>query len=155
MHQEMIFLLSHIHSKIMFIKKHTGYVQDWKKIQFQVGLGCNQISIFLQSNLYGSQKFHSTLCTSFLQTECRNVDCLAPIYRRERRFLDICIRHMRLRNNGSNVGPPVYYKSQSFREMGKGRMVIEKIGNRSKESLQEARGRQSPPWVQHSLQFSH
>ena len=41
---------------------------------------------------------------------------------------------------------PVYYKSQSFRETGKRRRVIEKIGNRSKESLQEARRRQSPPW---------
>ena len=31
--------------------------------------------------------------------------CLAPIYRRERRFFDICIPGVRLRNNGSNVGP--------------------------------------------------
>ena len=33
------------------------------------------------------------------------VICLDPIYRRERRFFDICIPSMRLRNNGSNVGP--------------------------------------------------
>jgi len=30
--------------------------------------------------------------------------CLAPIYRRERRFFDICIPDVRLRNNSSNVG---------------------------------------------------
>ena len=30
--------------------------------------------------------------------------CLAPIYRRERRFVDVCIPGMRLRNSGSNVG---------------------------------------------------
>ena len=32
-------------------------------------------------------------------------DRLAPIYRRERRFFDICIPGVRLRNNDSNVGP--------------------------------------------------
>ena len=32
-------------------------------------------------------------------------ECLAPIYRRERRFFDVCIPGMRLRNNSSNVGP--------------------------------------------------
>ena len=31
--------------------------------------------------------------------------CLAPVYCRERRFFDICTFDMRLRNNGSNVGP--------------------------------------------------
>jgi len=30
--------------------------------------------------------------------------CLAPIYRRERRFFEICMPGVRLRNNGSNVG---------------------------------------------------
>ena len=30
---------------------------------------------------------------------------LTPIYRRERRFFDICIPDMRLRNKGSSVGP--------------------------------------------------
>ena len=30
--------------------------------------------------------------------------CLAPIYRRERRFFEICMPSVRLRNNGSNVG---------------------------------------------------
>jgi len=31
--------------------------------------------------------------------------CLAPIYRRERKFFEICMPGVRLRNNGSNVGP--------------------------------------------------
>jgi len=31
--------------------------------------------------------------------------CLAPIYRRERRFFEICMPGVRLRNNGSNVDP--------------------------------------------------
>jgi len=31
--------------------------------------------------------------------------CLAPIYRRKRRFFEICMPGVRLRNNGSNVGP--------------------------------------------------
>ena len=31
--------------------------------------------------------------------------CLAPIYRRERRFFEIRMPGVRLRNNGSNVGP--------------------------------------------------
>jgi len=31
--------------------------------------------------------------------------CLAPIYQRKRRFFDVCIPGMRLRNDGSNVGP--------------------------------------------------
>ena len=31
--------------------------------------------------------------------------CLAPIYQRERRFFDICVPSVRLRNNSSNVGP--------------------------------------------------
>ena len=30
--------------------------------------------------------------------------CLTPIYRRERRFFEICIPGVRLRNNDSNVG---------------------------------------------------
>ena len=29
--------------------------------------------------------------------------CLAPVYQRERRFFDICIPDVLLRNNGSNV----------------------------------------------------
>jgi len=33
------------------------------------------------------------------------VHCLNPIYRRERRFFDICISGVRLRNSGSNAGP--------------------------------------------------
>jgi len=31
--------------------------------------------------------------------------CLAPIYRREKRFFEICMPGVRLRNSGSNVGP--------------------------------------------------
>ena len=31
--------------------------------------------------------------------------CFTPIYRRERRFFDICIPDVRLRNNSSNVRP--------------------------------------------------
>ena len=45
--------------------------------------------------------------------------CLAPIYRRERRFFDICIPGVRLRNNGSNVGPTSLLQILT-REMGKG-----------------------------------
>jgi len=29
--------------------------------------------------------------------------CLPPIYRRERRFIDIFLPNLRLRNNGSNI----------------------------------------------------
>ena len=47
--------------------------------------------------------------------------CLAPIYRRERRFFDICIPGMRLRNNDSNVGLTSLLQIL-IREMGKGRM---------------------------------
>ena len=47
--------------------------------------------------------------------------CLAPIYRRERRFSDICIPGVRLRNNGSNVGPTSLLQIL-IREMGKERM---------------------------------
>ena len=46
--------------------------------------------------------------------------CLAPIYRRERRFFDICILSVRLRNNGSNVGLTSLLQIL-IREMGKGR----------------------------------
>ena len=45
----------------------------------------------------------NTLTAGILPTMPLN-KCLAPIYRRERRFFDICIPDMRLRNNGSNVG---------------------------------------------------
>ena len=45
--------------------------------------------------------------------------CLAPIYRRERRFFDICIPDVRLRNNGSNVGPTSLLQ-MLIREMKKG-----------------------------------
>ena len=47
--------------------------------------------------------------------------CLIPIYRRERRFFDICIPGVRLRNNSSNVGLTSLLQIL-IREMGKGRM---------------------------------
>jgi len=46
--------------------------------------------------------------------------CLTPIYRRERRFFDICIPGVRLRNSGSNVGQTSLLQIL-IREMGKGR----------------------------------
>ena len=45
--------------------------------------------------------------------------CLAPIYRRERRFFEICLPGVRLRNNGSNVGPTSLLQ-MLIREMKKG-----------------------------------
>ena len=45
--------------------------------------------------------------------------CLAPICRRERRFFEICMPGVRLRNNGSNVGPTSLLQ-MLIREMGKG-----------------------------------
>ena len=47
--------------------------------------------------------------------------CLAPIYRKERRFFVICIPGVRLRNNGSNVDLTSLLQ-MLIREMGKGRM---------------------------------
>ena len=44
--------------------------------------------------------------------------CLAPIYRRERRFFEICMPDVRLRN-GSNVGPTSLLQ-MLIREMKKG-----------------------------------
>ena len=44
---------------------------------------------------------------------------LAPIYRRERRFFEICMPGVRLRNNGSNVGPTSLLQ-MLIREMKKG-----------------------------------
>ena len=46
--------------------------------------------------------------------------CLTPIYRRERRFFDICISGVRLRNNSSNVGPTSLLQI-FIRARGKGR----------------------------------
>ena len=46
--------------------------------------------------------------------------CLTPTYRRERKFFDICIPGMRLRNNSSNVGPTSLLQIL-IREIGKGR----------------------------------
>jgi len=45
--------------------------------------------------------------------------CLTPIYRRERRFFEICMPGVRLRNNGSNVGPTSLLQ-MLIREMKKG-----------------------------------
>ena len=47
------------------------------------------------------------------------VACLAPIYRRERRVFEICMPGVRLRNNGSNVGPTSLLQ-MLIKEMGKG-----------------------------------
>jgi len=47
------------------------------------------------------------------------VYCHTPIYRRERRFLEICMPGVRLRNNGSNVDPTSLLQ-MLIREMGKG-----------------------------------
>lgn len=47
--------------------------------------------------------------------------CLAPIDRTERRFFDISIPAVRLRNNSSNVGPTSLLPIL-IREMGNGRM---------------------------------
>ena len=55
--------------------------------------------------------------------------CLAPVYRRERRFFDECIPSVRLRNNGSNVGLTSLLQIL-IRETGKGKWVIEKTGKR-------------------------
>ena len=89
--------------------------------------------------------------------------CLAPIYRRERRFFEICMPSMRLRNDGSNVGPTsllqmlinnnnYYYNNNRDEErggrtllwigvMGKGKRAIERI-ERSKNCVKQV---QSPP----------
>ena len=45
--------------------------------------------------------------------------CLAPIYKRETRFFEICKPGVRLRNNGSNVGPTSLLQ-MLIREMKKG-----------------------------------
>ena len=45
--------------------------------------------------------------------------CLAPIYKRETRFFEICKPGVRLRNNSSNVGPTSLLQ-MLIREMGKG-----------------------------------
>ena len=46
--------------------------------------------------------------------------CLTPIYRRERRFFQICIPSMRLRNNCPGVGPTSLLQ-MLIREMKKGK----------------------------------
>ena len=43
--------------------------------------------------------------TPTLKKDSKKSHCLAPVYQRERRFFDVCIPGMRLRNNGLNVGP--------------------------------------------------
>ena len=51
-------------------------------------------------------------------------NCLAPIYRRERKFFEICIPAIlrkRLRNNGPDVGPTSLLQIL-IRDTGKGRM---------------------------------
>ena len=46
--------------------------------------------------------------------------CPTPIYRRERRYFELCMPGVRLRNNGSNVGPTSLLQIL-IREMWKGR----------------------------------
>ena len=58
------------------------------------------------------------ICTGL--SEILGGPCLAPNYRREKRFFDICIPGVRLQNNGSNVGPTSLLQIL-IREMGKGR----------------------------------
>ena len=47
--------------------------------------------------------------------------CLTPIYRRERRFFEICIPGVRLRKNGPDVGLTSLLQ-MLIREIGRGRM---------------------------------
>jgi len=47
--------------------------------------------------------------------------CLAPIYQRERRFFDICIPNVRLRNNGSNVCPTSLLQILAIQGEGEGK----------------------------------
>ena len=66
--------------------------------------------------------------------------CLAPNYRRERRFFEICMPGVRLRNNGSNGWSDQFITNVNKGDeerggrtllrigvMGKGRRAIEKI----------------------------
>ena len=53
------------------------------------------------------------------KTKSIPTSCLAPIYRREKRFFDVCIPGLRLRNNGSNVGLTSLLQ-MLIREMKKG-----------------------------------
>ena len=46
---------------------------------------------------------------------------LSPICRRERRFFDICIPNVRLRNNGSNVGPTSLLQILAIQGEGEGK----------------------------------
>jgi len=41
---------------------------------------------------------------AFKEGICKSKCCPAPIYRRERKFFDICIPDVRSRNNSSNIG---------------------------------------------------
>ena len=59
-------------------------------------------------------------CVSVSDVVFRIDACLAPIYRRKRRFFDICIPNVRLRNNSPDVGPTSLLQIL-IREMGKGR----------------------------------
>jgi len=61
--------------------------------------------------------------------------CLAPIYRRERRFFEICMPGVRLRNSGSNVGLTSLLQ-MLIREMKKGKASDRK--DRKKQELRRA-----------------
>ena len=77
-----------------------------------------------------------------MQQVCRR-QCLAPIYRRERRFFEICMPGVRLRNNGSNVRPASLLQMLIGR-WGKGRTdTIKDWGDgEGKESDRKDRKRQ-------------
>ena len=66
------------------------------------------ILIAAVSSLYLLQNHRVAECQGLKGTSkdhlVQSPSCLAPIYRRERRFFDICIPGVRLRSSGSNVG---------------------------------------------------
>jgi len=76
--------------------------------------------------------------------QCSITLCVSPIYRRERRFFEICIPGVRLRNNGPDVAPTNLLQIL-IRKMGKGRMdtIMDwgdgegKVGNRKDRKKQE------------------
>ena len=76
-----------------------------------------QIIIILYRSSSGFSYILTVNCLS--QSRIKVSVCLTPIYRRERRFSDVCIPGMRLRNNSSNVGLTSLLQ-MLIREMKKG-----------------------------------
>jgi len=63
-------------------------------------------------------------------------ECLTPIYRRERRFFDICIPGVKLRNSSSNIGQTSLLQILVIQGDGEGEKGDRKDRKyRSKESL--------------------